>query len=463
MKRYFKLGLVTGLALVGLLLSQVAGASDKTTASVTFTKDVAPIVFKNCASCHRPNQIAPMSFLNYKQVRPWAKSIRDVVLEKTMPPWYADPSHGEFANDRRLSQKEIDTITAWVDQGAREGDPKDLPAPPKFTEGEWAIGKPDVVLPMTEEFAIPADGVVEYKYFAVPTNFTEDKYLTAAEIKRGNPSVVHHVIVNVMEPGMGPLPPAGQIRTGGERFDREGGRSGNQANNQNNNQNNNQANNQQRAGQNRTQNPDGMLIGWAPGMMPLVLLPGQAKLVKKGSVLIFQMHYTTTGEAAKDQTSVGLVFAKTAVEKRVITSGAFARNLLIPAGEGNYESRATFNFKEDSHILNFMPHMHLRGKDFEYKLFYPDGTSKVLLRVPKYNFNWQITYWLKQPVAAPKGSRLECIAHHDNSTKNKYNPDPASEVRWGQQTWDEMMIGWFDYTLDAQDLRPETAGLVRKN
>jgi len=200
-----------------------------------------------------------------------------------------------------------------------------------------------------------------------------------------------------------------------------------------------------------------MLLGWAPGMSPLILKPGQAKLIKKGSVLIFQMHYTTNGQASTDRTSIGLYFAKGPIEKRVITTGAAARNLVIPAGEPSYESKASFTFKEDAHIVSFMPHMHVRGKDFEYTLTYPDGTSKVLLKVPRYDFNWQLNYFLKEPVAAPKGSRVDCVAHHDNSERNKFNPDPSKEVRWGPQTWEEMMIGWFDYTIDGQDLRKETA------
>jgi hypothetical protein len=192
-------------------------------------------------------------------------------------------------------------------------------------------------------------------------------------------------------------------------------------------------------------------------MTPLVLKPGLAKLIKKGSALIFQMHYTTNGTPGKDRTSIGLVFAKEPVEKRFITAGAFARGLVIPPGDPNYQSRSEFTFTEDSHIWGFMPHMHLRGKDFEYKLVYPDGTAKILLRVPRYDFNWQLNYWLKDPIPAPKGSRLECLAHHDNSSKNRFNPDPTREVRWGPQTWEEMMIGWFDYTLDREDVSAQTA------
>lgn len=407
--------------------------------ALTFTRDVAPIIFNNCASCHRPNQVAPMSLLSYKEVRPWAKSIRQVVIERRMPPWLADPHYSQFINDRRLSQKDIETIVAWVDGGAKEGDAKDLPPVPRFADEGWTIGKPDVVLSMTEEYSVPSDGVVDYKYFAVPTNFAEDKYIQFAEIKRGNPSLVHHVIINVRELGQGPLPPAGEIRLGAERLNGEGAAG-------------------RRDGQSQvSRNFDGMLIGWAPGMSPLTLRPGVAKLIKKGSVLVFQMHYTTNGTPGKDRTSVGLIFSKGPVEKRFITAPASSRNLVIPPSDPNYESRSSFPFREDSHIWGFMPHMHLRGKDFEYKLVNADGMSQVLLRVPRYDFNWQLNYWLKEPIAAPKGSRLECVAHHDNSTNNKYNPDPTKEVRWGPQTWEEMMIGWFDYTIDSQDLRQVTA------
>jgi hypothetical protein len=442
MKRIFVLGLTLGFILGGLFLAQRVGqANSGPTLAVTFTKDVAPIIFQNCAVCHRPGEVAPMSFLSFKDVRPWAKSIRETVVTRQMPPWYADPNHGEFSNDRRLTQNQIDTIVAWVDGGAKEGNPGDLPPAPKFNDEGWSIGKPDVVLSMTEEFSVPADGEIPYKYYAVPTNFTEDKYVQLAQIKRGTPSVVHHVIVSVREPGQGPLPPAGEIRLDQRRVNPEAGRD------------------QQRDRENtrREANPDRMLIGWAPGMSPTRLRPGHAKLVKKGSVLIFQMHYTSNGVAAKDRTSVGLTFAKEPVEKRYIITGPGARDLVIPAGDSNYESRSSFTFKEDSHIWGFMPHMHVRGKDFKYTLVLPDGSSKVLLNVPKYDFNWQLNYWLKTPVAAPKGSRLECVAHHDNSVNNKYNPDPTKTVYWGDQTWEEMMIGWFDYTVDNEDLRKDTA------
>lgn len=342
-----------------------------------------------------------------------------------MPPWLADPRHGEFSNDRRLSQKEIETIVAWVNGGVPEGDPKDLPPNPSFVEG-WTIGQPDLIFSMAEEFSVPADGVVPYKYFLVPTNFSENRYVQAAEICQGNRSVVHHVIVAIRETGVG-AQPARRLEEGSED------------------------------GIARNRESDGMLVGWAPGVSPLMLPSGKGKLIKARSVLVFQMHYTTTGEAAKDRTSVALIFSKEPVEKRVITAGAFARELAIPPGNPNYEVKSSFTFREDSHVLGFMPHMHLRGKDFEYRAVYPDGTSKLVLSVPRYDFNWQLTYTLKEPLPMSKGSRLDCTAHFDNSGGNQFNPDPTKLVRWGQQTWEEMMIGWFDYTLDKQNLRLQTA------
>jgi len=442
------------LSTFGLLLIAVAfgvSANDPKTASksaaVTFNKDVAPIVYANCATCHRPGEMAPMSLLSYKEVRPWAKSIREVVAERRMPPWMADPHYGEFANDRSLSQQQIDTILAWVDGGAKEGDPKDLPAAPKFPAPGWRFGEPDAVISMPEEFSVPADGTVSYKYYSVATNFTEDKYVQFAEIRRGEPSVVHHVIVSVREPSQGAAPATGEIRSGAQRVNPEAAQDP---------QRDNQA-------ARRGNNPDGMLIGWAPGMSPLMLKPGNAKLIKKGSTLIFQMHYTTTGTATKDRTSVGLYFAKGPVEKRVITRGVStdARKLIIPPGDPNFESRSALTFTEDIHLVSFMPHMHVRGKDFEYKLVFPDGTSKIVLKVPRYDFNWQLSYFLKEPIAVPKGTRLECVAHHDNSTNNKFNPDPTKEVRWGDQTWEEMMIGWIDYTIDGQNLAKPAATAAR--
>jgi hypothetical protein len=403
------------IAIPALLLLIALAASDSrvssNTAPVTFTRDVAPIFYKNCASCHRSGEIAPMSLMTFKDARPWARSIREKVADGTMPPWHADPKHGSFKNDRRLSKKDIDTIIAWVDGGAAEGNPKELPRAPQFTEG-WQIGKPDVVLTMGKEYSVPAEGVVNYQYFLVPTGFTEDKWIQAAEVRPGNRAVVHHVIVFVVT--------TESLRQRLSLFG-EGGIDG--------------------------------LVGTAPGEAGMVLPDGVGRLLKAGSILVLQVHYTPNGTAQKDRTSVGFIFSKKPIEKSASSGAAMNRRFAIPPGDGNYEVRSNFAFKEDSHIMSLMPHMHVRGKDFEYSLIYPDGTSKVILSVPRYSFNWQTRYEFKEPVAAPKGSRLVCVAHFDNSSNNKWNPDPSKTIRWGPQTWDEMMIGFVGFTVDNQDLR----------
>src|SRR5262249_16781839 len=288
----------------------------------------------------------------YKQVRPWAAAIKEKVLSRTMPPWLADPHIGEFKNDRRLTQVEIDTIVGWVNGGAPEGNPQELPKPREFVGG-WNIGKPDTVVSLPEEVDVPAEGVVPYRYYNVPTNFTEDKWIEAAEIRPGNRSLVHHVIVFIQEP-------ADAARTG------DGVK-------------------------------DTLLVGFAPGEQPKVYEPGTAKLVKDGSTFRFQMHYTPNGKAGKDKTYVGLRFARAPVSRRALTGRALTMNFVIPPGDPNYEVKSSWTAKEDTRIRGFMPHMHLRGKDFQYTAVYPDGRSEVVLSVPKYDFNWQLVYTLKKP------------------------------------------------------------------
>ena len=390
MKRIHTFYLALGLALGGLFMAGRAGYADSETA-VTFTKNVAPILYKSCAECHRPTGVAPMSLMGYKEVRPWAKSVKERVVDRSMPPWFADPKHGEFANDPSLSQDEINTIVSWVDAGAPQGDDKDLPPSPKFTEG-WEIGQPDLVLSMKEEQAVPADGVIPYLYFRIPTNFTEDRWVQAVEIKPGDPRVVHHVIAMVEDP---------------------------------------------------RQNRIGGLGGITPNKRAIISPPGSARLVRAGAVIRLQMHYTTMGVATKDRTSVGLIFAKERPKIALQGSNAMNMGFVIPAGAPNHEVRASKTLTEDTYLYSLMPHMHVRGKDFTYTAVYPDGRSEVILSVPRYDFDWQLDYELKKPLFLPKGTRLDCVAHFDNSIKNKFNPDPTKDVRWGDQTWEEMMIGWY--------------------
>ncbi len=371
-------------------------------AAPTFGKDIASILFNHCTNCHRPGEIAPMSFQNFKEVRPWAKAIREKVVNRTMPPWHADPHIGQWENDKRLAQKDIDTIVAWVDGGAREGDPKDVPALPKFASG-WQIGTPDITFQMPEEFTVPAQGTVPYIYFQVPSNFKEDKYVTAMEARAGDLSVVHHIVVYVREPN--PTKPQRPNDLG-----------------------------------------DGLLGALSPGMTPFIAQPGTAKLIKAGSTIVFQMHYTPSGKVTKDRSLLGLKLASAPVAKIITTTAAWDPRFEIPAHAENHEVRASWVADEDIDIISLMPHMHLRGKDYLYQATYPDGRREVLLSVPKYDFGWQTYYYPRKPIRIPKGTRIETIAHYDNSTKNPVNPDPSKAVRFGEQTWEEMMNGFFDYT-----------------
>ena len=416
--------LVTPLLGGAMLISTGIGTA---ATAPTFSKDVAPILYKNCATCHRPGEAAPMSLLTYKDARPWAKSIRQFVSAGTMPPWHSTQPRGVFSNDRRLSETDKNTLINWVDAGAPEGDAKDLPPAPKFVEG-WQIGKPDVVLAMAKPFDVPAKGTVQYQYFQVPTNFTEDKWVQAMEIRSTAPSVVHHVIVYMKAPGMQrvaafkPVIPMMPQRNRPANAEAE-----------------------QKAEQ---AGPGVWLIGKAPGSEPMIFKPGEAMKVAAGSVLTFQMHYTASGKAATDQTSVGLIFAKEPPQ-REIHAEVFANPMLkLPAGSPDTAIDTAIEFTEDTHIISLIPHTHLRGKSWEYRLIYPDGRSEVVLNVPHYDFNWQTWYTFASPLAIPKGSRLEATAHYDNSVNNPANPDPKVDVRWGDQTWEEMQFTAMNYYID---------------
>jgi hypothetical protein len=366
---------------------------------------VAAILQKNCQECHRPGQIGPFSLLTYDDAVAWADTIREVIEDQRMPPWYADPRYGHFANDRRLGPEDRKTLLGWLHNGTPKGNDKDLPPPRKF-ESDWTIGKPDLILSMPEEFAVPATAPkngIEYQFINIKTNFKEDRWVVRAEAKAGAPEVVHHIVMFIVEPGRKFVPKAGNAP---------------------------------------------VLCGTAPGDMPLILPPGTAKKIPTGSDLIFQMHYTPNGKAQKDRSSVGIIFAKEPPRRRVQTWPIHNPGLWIPAGADNYEMEASFKFKEDGYILNFMPHMHLRGKDFLYEAIYPDGKKEILLSVPRFNFGWQSVYRLAKPLPMPKGTTIHCVAHYDNSAKNPNNPDPTQAVFWGDQTWEEMMIGWMDFYYD---------------
>ncbi|HEV2688770.1 MAG TPA: thiol-disulfide isomerase [Bryobacteraceae bacterium] len=405
-------------------------------AAPTFSKDVAPILYKNCASCHRPSEIGPMSLLTYEQTRPWAKSIREKVLRGQMPPWHAEQPRGTFSNDRRLTDGEKNTLVAWADAGAPEGNPKDLPAAPKFAEG-WEIGTPDVVLSMSKPYDVPASGTIPYQFFTIQTNFTEDKWVQAIEIRPGTRSVVHHILAFARVPGK-PSQPAAFIPVLPRMPASAGQREGNAP----------------QPSQNAS--PGTLIATTAPGTNAMIFEPGSALKIPAGSTLFFQVHYTANGKAASDRSGVGMIFAKEP-PRREIHNSAFLNPLLkIPAGAANQAVDTAIEFTADTHITALFPHTHLRGKSWEYRLIYPDGQSQVVLSLPQYDFNWQTYYVFTTPLAAPKGSRLEATAHYDNSVNNKSNPDPKVEVRWGAQTWEEMQYSGITYFLD-QPAAPATA------
>jgi mono/diheme cytochrome c family protein len=392
----------TAAAAVAMLagLTSAARAADT---PVTFAKDVAPIFYKSCVECHRPTMFAPMSLMSFDDARPWAKSIKQRVVSRAMPPWGADPAHGVFRNDPTLADKDIATIVAWVDAGAPKGDDKDLPVAPTFADG-WTIGKPDAVFAMETPFEIPASGTVPYQYIRVPMNVSEDKWLQAIEIAPEARAHVHHVIAYTQ--------PAGQpINQGGVLGPTNIG-------------------------------------GVTPNKPGLVFPDGVARHLTGKSDLILQVHYTTNGTAATDRTKVAVIYAKEPPKKQAAGGLALNPRFVIPAGEGSHEVRATQKLQRDTVLTTLTPHMHTRGKDMTYIAHYPDGKSETLLSVPKYDFNWQITYQLAEAKTLPKGTEIEVIAHFDNSTANKFNPDPTKDVRWGDQTWEEMMIGFWSTVVD---------------
>ncbi len=390
--------------LVGCHIGRLLRSDEES--DVTYSRQISRIFQDHCVECHRSGEIAPFSLTSYSDVVGWAEMIEEVVRQRRMPPWFANADHGHFENDIRLSDEEKDTIYRWVAAGAPEGDRADLPEPRQFVEG-WRIGEPDLILPMREKpFPVPATGEVKYQYFLVDPGFKEDVWIQAAECRPGNRAVVHHILVGIA-PGRGPV--------------------------------------------------HGLRSTWlaavAPGAPPLVLPEGMAKRIPAGSKLYFQLHYTPNGTAQEDISSVGFVFAdpKT-VRQEVATRQAANHGIRIPPGEANYQIEADYTFRQDTLLLSMLPHMHLRGKSFRYEAKYPDGTSEILLDVPRYDFNWQNWYDLEEPKRMPAGTKLHCTATFDNSERNLANPNPNVTVRWGDQTWEEMMIGYFNMALADQDL-----------
>jgi hypothetical protein len=385
---------------VGCLIGRVREPNEES--PVTYSNQIARLMNKHCVECHRSGEIAPFALTGYDEVVGWAGMLAEVVREQRMPPWHANPQHGDFENERLMTDEEKELIYEWVRQGAPEGDPADHPELPEFVTG-WRLPRdPDQVIQMRKKpFTVPAEGAVEYQYFAVDPGFTEDKWVSAADVVPGARSVVHHVIVFVSPP------------------------------------------------ENRRRHGLGLLAAYVPGQGSMQLGEGRARLVPAGSKLIFQMHYTPVGSEVIDMTKLGLVFADPdSVTEEVVSLIAMDEKFEIPPHVENYRvDAARRHWPAGGKLLAMAPHMHVRGKSFRFEGIWPDGRREIMLDIPQYDFNWQTAYALAEPLPLHEGFVIECVANFDNSAKNLVNPDPSAAVRWGDQTWNEMMVAFFEVAV----------------
>ncbi len=409
LQRILSIALV--IALIPAFAVAATEANNADVEQVTYAEEVAPILFENCVGCHRPDQTAPMSLLSYDETRPWAKSIRRVTSERSMPPWFANPEHGDFVEDSRLTDEQIATIAAWVEAGAPAGDLSQMPAAPVFTD-EWQAGTPDIILTM-EPFAVSDDVDDHYEWVKVENPLDEDRWIRSIEIRPTFKEGAHHNLTYLA----GPDATLESIQ-----------------------------------GLGRTEMD--FIAGWAPGVVPMVYREGYGKLLKANSTIFFQMHYHKEpgeGSGGIDQTSVGLKFYDGPVENEVATMWIVDPAIQIPPREANYESVSAFNVPYEAEIFNFTPHMHLRGKAMRFSAIYPDGNEEILLDVPGYDFNWQLTYTPKERLIVPGGTKIVLEAVFDNSENNPANPNPDAIVTFGERTDDEMMIGFMDYTFTDRE------------
>jgi len=429
------------LCAAGLIIAaSVMAAEANAPSSVTFNKNVLPILQGNCQSCHRPGQVAPMSFLTYKEVRPWAKAVKAQVVARKMPPWSADPKYGHFINDRSLKQSEIDTLVAWADGGAPEGDAKDAPPPKQFPAGGWEV-QPDIVLD-GPEFDVPASGVIDWFWVAIPSHFTKDTWITSMQFQPLDPAVVHHIGITFVphkadvkynEPIWERIQRDEDLITiPGQKFQQSvvtlmgvGGR------------------------EQDTYVPGHTISDYRPY--------SAARLIPANTDIYLNLHYTPNGTPIRTHVRIGFTVAKEPPKHQVLmvmVSGPNDReHFRIPANDGDYASMpGEETFARDVEIFSMMPHMHVRGKSMTYTLTYPDGKAETILNVPRYDFNWQLEY--DTSIKVPKGSKLRVDARFDNSANNKYNPNPNKDVFFGEQTWEEMMTGYVGVIVDDPSLDP---------
>ena len=423
----------------------VAGVSSAADAPPTFSKDVAPILYSNCVVCHRPGEVAPMSLITYQNARPWARAIKNKVVAHEMPPWSASPASLKIANDRSLSQKDIETIVRWADGGAQQGDDKDLPPVPTFPAGGWAFGQPDAIIDLPIEVQVPPTGESPQTSYFVKSPFPTDMWIQKMQVRTNNPAIVHHATLfvrmmpddTVIKDGRPVLPDGGTNPTGGVN-----------------------------AGLPAGAGPGIRLVSYVPGRGWEAYADGVARRLPKGAYIEMNMHYQPSGKPEKERAQVGLWFSKVPVHYEMQNVSALDRGTImvddkplpndripnIPPGVDNWKITDFKIFPEPATLYAMSPHMHLRGKDMKFILTYPDGHEQLVLDVPKYDFNWQLYYELATPLKIPAGSKLTAIAHYDNSPKNKWNPAPDREVFWSEQSWDEMYNPQIRWTWDLQDL-----------
>ena len=479
-----RLGLLVMLAaVVAEVGSQRISAQSQT---VTFNKDVLPVLQKNCQNCHRPGQIAPMSLLTYSDVRPWARSIKNAVIGKTMPPWFADPNFGHFTNERRLSQADIDTISKWADGGAPEGDAKDAPKPIQWPEDGWQI-KPDYIV-KGPSYDVPAKGVVEWTWYVVPGGFTKDTWVTSIEVLPSQMAVTHHVCLSYIQhtPDIEYFKPVlprqiqrdengneirgrgarGGVPAGanipGQRGPAPGGPPAG-------------ANTGQRGGPTGVAAavPGGSVLAalfgrsagtalieecYEPGRGPADFRPyNAAKLIPAGTDIAVNVHYTPNGTPVTDHVRIGFTLAKETPKRRYIamstTSPSGPDQFAIPPNNPNWEAPpAVVTFDQDVELVGLMPHMHVRGRAARIDMEYPDGKKETILNVPRYDFNWQL--WYDTSIKVPKGATMRAYAWYDNSANNKFNPNPNATVYYGDQTWEEMHFPSYGLVLSDPSIDP---------
>jgi len=384
-----------------------SNAADRT---VTYNKDIAPIIYKNCSSCHRAGEVAPFSLLTYEDAVKHAKQLEVVTQSRYMPPWKPEAGFGEFQDTRHLSDAEIALIKRWVDGGAPEGKASDLPKSPAFVEG-WQLGQPDLVLKMPESYTLHAEGRDVYQCFVIPMNNDEDKYVAAIEFRPGNRKAVHHALVFLDHTGTARKldaadPDVGYRSFGGIGF-----------------------------------TPSGGLGGWAPGAAPYRLPDGVGRPVRKNSDVVLQVHYHPTGKVETDQSTIGIYYLKTPPKQISYSLPLAQRRLDIQPGNNNYKATAEFTAPMDLEVIGVAPHMHLLGREMKVTATLPDGSVKPLIYIKDWDFNWQGQYLYREPMTFPKGTKFQMEAIYDNSPENPRNPsNPPKRVTWGEQTTDEMAL-----------------------